>query len=325
MTLTIRDPDLFLSSLSAMMLTEPKPSYIYDQFASKEIEFGKGKGDTVQINRYPYFGDNGLTESSRSLDEQQTIGTSDPINQEVNKISVLLKEYSGPYNAVADSVAPLGVTEKVARQAQAKLIDSGNPADFFNSIGGRSLKDDHDRWHDRVLCNLMLTTTNVRNPDGVADGSTALTSTGSKLDHEDLMAIKEQMLSANVPTFEDGLYYATVSPRMEKHLRQDTDFREAMNYYNPTLRMRGELGIYEGFRFFVSTNIPTATVNSLTAYQGLFFGANAVGYGEGDLPVQVRMNKNDDYERFMYLIWLVYRGYALLDGRFIFKATTFAV
>lgn len=325
MALTIRNPDVFLTTLSAMMLLEPKPSYVFDQFALKEIEFGKGKGDTVQLNRYPYFGDVGLTEVARTLDESVAIGISDPVNQEINKISVVLKEYSGPYNGTASAVAPLGVTEKVARQAQAKLIDSGNPADFFNSIGGRSLKDDHDRWHDRVLCNLMLTTTNVRNPDGVVDGSTAVTGTGSKLDHEDLMAIKEQMLSANVPTFEDGLYYAVVSPRMEKHLRQDSDFREAMNYYNPTMRMRGELGIYEGFRFFISTNMPTATVNSLTAHQGVFFGAQAVGYGEGDFPVQVRMNKNDDYERFIYLIWLVYRGYSVLDSRFIFKARSFAV
>lgn len=324
MALTLRDADVFLQTLSAMMLYEPTPNYIFDQFAGKEIEFGKGKGDTIQINRYPYFGDAGLTSSARLLDEQQTIGTADPINQEINTVTVTLQEFSGPYNNSVGAVAPLGVTEKVARQAQAKLIDSGNPADFFNSIGGRSLKDDHDRWHDRVLCNLFLSTTNVRNPDGVTDGNTATTSTGSTLDHADLMAIKESLMEANIPTFSDGLYCAVVCPRMEKHLRQDTDFREAMNYYNPTMRMRGELGIYEGFRFFTSTNMPTDTINSLTAYQGLFFGPNAVGYGEGDFPVQVRMNKNDDYERFMYLIWLVYRGYSVLDSRFIYKARTFA-
>lgn len=324
MALTVKNADYFLSVLSAMMLLEPKPKYVFDQFANKEIDFTAGDGDTLQLNRYPYFGDIGLTESARTLDEQQTIGTSDPVNQSVNKVTVTLKEYAGPYNSTASAVAPLGVTEKVARQAQQQILDAENPADFFNSIGGMSLKDDHDRWHDRVLCNLFLGTTNNWNPDNVADGSTATTGTGSKLDHDDLMGIKEQLLTADIPTFDDGLYYAVVSPRMEKHLMQDTDFREAMRYYNPTQLMRGELGIYEGFRFFCSTNMPTETINSLTAYKGVFFGPNAVGYGEGNLPLQVRQNKNDDYERFMYLIWLVYRGYATLDSRFVYEARTFA-
>jgi hypothetical protein len=111
---------------------------------------------------------------------------------------------------------------------------------------------------------------------------------------------------------------------MEKHLKQDTSFREAMYYARPDNLLKGEIGTYEGFRFFSSNNLPTASINSLTAYQGLFFGPGVAGYGEGNLPLQVRINKNDDYERFMYLIWLVYRGYALLDERFCVKARTFA-
>ncbi len=324
MAITLRDEKLFLDALSTMTLLEPKPKYIFDQFAYKEIEFGKGKGDTIKINRYPYFGESGLTEYERKLDEQQTIGTSDPVNQETQQISVMLEEYSGPYNSTASKLAPLGITEKVIRQAQAKLIDSDDPLNFFNSIGGMNLKDDHDRWHDRVLCNLMLSTSNKWNPDGVTDGNTATTSTGSKIDHEDLMGIREQLASADVPTMSDGNYCAVIPPRMEKHLMQDTDFREAMNYYNPEQKMRGELTIYEGFRFFRSTNIPTATVNSLTAHQGIFFGEQAIGYGEGSIPLAIRKNKNDDYERFLYLIWLVFRGYSLLDERFIIKARTFA-
>ena len=325
MPLTIRNSDYFFSVLSSMMLLEPKPKYVFDQFAFKDIDFSKTLGDTIQLNRYPYFGETGLTITARSSDEQGTIGTADPINQEVNKVSVVLTEYNGPYNTAETKVSPLGVTEKVARQAQQKIIDGDDPLSFFNSIGGNSLKDDHDRWHDRVLCNLFLDTPNKRNPDGVVDGSTALTGAGSKIDEDDLGSIRETLLANDAPTFEDGLYYAVISPRIEKHLKQSSEFRSAMNYYNPEMKMRGEIGIFEGFRFFLSTNIPVATINSLTAHRGVFFGPNAVGYGEGNLPLQVRMNKNDDYERFMFLIWLVYRGYSLLDSRFVVEGRTFAV
>lgn len=307
-----------------MMLYEPKPKYVFDQFATVDVDFKATDGDTVKINRYPYFGDVGLTQEARKLTEQQTIGTSNPVRQEVNQVTVTLEEFTGPYNASVSAPAPLGVTEKVARRAEQKLLDTGDPTSFFNSIGGASLKDDHDRFHDRILCNLLLSTANIRNPDGVTDGNTATTSTGSKIDSDDLKEIKEQLEDADVPTDSDGLYIAVVCPRMEKHFRQEPDFKEAMHYYNPTQLMRGEIGVYEGFRFFSSTNIPTATVNSLTAYQGVFCGMDAIGYGEGGVPLQIRRNKNDDYERFMYLVWLVYRGYALMDGRFVYKARTFA-
>lgn len=324
MALTLRDPNLFFSALQSMMLTEPIPNYVFDQVAEKEIRFGAGEGDTVQLNRYPVFGDVGLSRTARKLTEQQTIGTANPIKQDTESVTIVLEEYSGPYNDSESQVAPLGLTEKVARQAEAKLIDTGDPTSFFNSIGGRSLKDDHDRWHDRVLQNLLDETTNEWNPDAVSDGSVETTGTGSKIDSEDLQGIKETLELNNSPTDSDGLYWAFVSPRMDKHLRQDADFKEAMHYADPQKLVRGEMGVYEGFRFIKSTNMTTETINSETAYKGYFLGLGAIGYGEGDLPLEIRMNKNDDYERFMYLVWLVFRGYALLDDRFVVEGRTYA-
>jgi len=324
MALTLRDPNLFFTTLSSMMLFEPRPAYVFDQFAMKEIRYGANNGDTVVLNRYPYFDDAGLTLADRQLSESDTIGTANPVSQDTDAVTVILQEYSGPYNGTESAIAPFGITEKVARQAEAKLIDTGDPLSFFNSIGARSLKDDHDRFHDRVLFNLLSTTTNKWNPDGVVDGSTASTSTGSTLDSDDLRGIKEQLENANVPPDSDGLYIAVISPRMDKHLRQDTDYKEAMRYASPENLLRGEIGVYEGFRFIKSTNMPTETINSLTAHKGIFMGVDAVGYGEGDLPLEVRKNKNDDYERFMYLIWLVFRGYSLLDERFVVEARTYA-
>lgn len=321
MALTVRNSAFFFNILNSEILLEPDANFVWDQFVKKGIDFKAMKGDTVFLNRYPYFGDGGATLAARTISETATIGTADPVNQDVNQVQVDLKELAGPYNSVAAHVAPLGVTEKVALQAQQEIINGGDPANFFNSIGGRSLKRDHDFVHDRILESFFDQTTNERNPGGVADGATTAS---SQINADDLRAIKENLMTRNIPRWEDGLYYAVVSPRMERHLREDTDFQEGVRFGAPERLFRGEIGIWEGFRFFVSTNLPTQTINSLTAHMGYFFGPDAVGYGEGLLPLQVRRNKNDDYERFIYLIWLVYRGYALLDERFIEEARTFA-
>lgn len=324
MALTTLESEVALAQLNtAMQLIDPQPNYLFDQFAMKNIDSGAfSDGDTVKINRYPMLGNNGLTLADRRLSETNTVGTANTTRQTVQQISVTLEEYMGPHDGTG--VGPLAVTEKAMRQAMVRYLDNGNLLSFFNSIGGMGLKNDHDKWHDRVLSDLMRTTTNKLNPDSVADGSTATTSTGSKIDVADLETLKEDMQSALVPTFPDGFYYAVIPPRMEKHLKQDADFKEATFYFKPDTQFKGVLTEFAGFRFWVSTNLPPTTVNSLTAYEGLFFGPQVVGYGEGNVPLNIRRNVNDDYSRFMYLIWQVYRGYSVLDSRFCYKVRTFA-
>lgn len=320
MALTVRDEAYFQTILSAAMLKDPKPAYVFDQFVAKEFDFDRTLGDTIELQRYPYFGDVGMSQVQRQLSETNTVGILDPVAITTNNVTLILQEYGGPYNGIADHVAPLGVTEKVARRAQRKLLDANNPESFVNSIGGDLLKDDYDRWHDRTLCDLYLTSPNSTNPGGAADA--AVTNT-DQISTADLATIKERLQNRFAPTWDDGLYMAIVSPRMEKHLRLDDSFRKAVQFGDPRRLFRGELGIYEGFRFMSSTNLPTETVNALTGHLGIFFGPRAVGFGEA-LAAQVRRNKTDDYDRFFYLVWITYKAYAALDTRFIEVARTFA-
>jgi N4-gp56 family major capsid protein len=324
MPITTLESEVALAQLNAgLQLIDPQPNYVFDQFAVKDIDGGAfSEGDTVKLNRYPMLGNNGLTETDRRLSETGTIGTTNSSKLTVQQIPVILEEYAGPHDGT--NVGPLAVTEKAMRQAMARYLDSGDMLSFMNSIGGMSLKNDHDKWHDRTLSNLMRTTTNKINPDNVADGSTAVTGAGSKIDSDDLKTLKEQMQTALVPTFPDGFYYSVITPRIEKHLKQDPDFKEACYYYKPDSQFKGVLTEFEGFRFWTSTNLPVTTVNSLTAHEGVVFGPQTVGYGEGNVPLQIARNNNDDYQRFLYLIWKVYRGYGMLDSRFIYKIRSFA-
>ena len=99
--------------------------------------------------------------------------------------------------------------------------------------------------------------------------------------------------------------------------------------------------VFEGVRFFESNNMPTATVNlnytssineslhptgagARTGHLGIFLGQQSIGEALAtELPVSVRLNNNDDYQRFVIAIWAMYGGWALLNERFITVARTY--
>ena len=99
--------------------------------------------------------------------------------------------------------------------------------------------------------------------------------------------------------------------------------------------------VYEGVRFFESTNLPSASVTltytavstdaeagntgsaTRTGYLGLFFGPQAIGVGVGGSGPEVLLNNNDDFQRFVIAIWRLYSGYALLNSSFVTVARTY--
>jgi hypothetical protein len=104
--------------------------------------------------------------------------------------------------------------------------------------------------------------------------------------------------------------------------------------------------IFEGFRLFTSNNVKrefvtlnyTASSNPAKhptgsaqreAFLGFFFGKNALGeaMGSGDdssMPVRIKRNFNDDYQRFLILIWQCFAGWALLNEDYVQVARTYA-
>ncbi|UBF29848.1 hypothetical protein K9N68_37190 (plasmid) [Kovacikia minuta CCNUW1] len=96
--------------------------------------------------------------------------------------------------------------------------------------------------------------------------------------------------------------------------------------------------VFEGVRFFESTNLPTASITltytsapsgittgsaARTAFLGLFFGQQAVGEGVWGAGPEVKLNENSDYKRFLIAIWSLYAGYALLNDSFVTVARTY--
>ena len=272
---------------------------------------------------------------------------------------VTLREYTGP----ADPSDPTQAsTFKIAREtlitAQRLLLDTGNLTAFHQSIGSLTLLDDYRRWRDRVFINELLkavskgkssdTQGGYYYPGDLAVGSLTYTnSEQAKFDvKDDLLRVVKSLRKRNTPTYQDGFYRCVCDPTFLMHLRQNSDFREVARYpgngqINPLMSaMQPNAAIYmgqgfgfEGVRFFESTNMPsqtaTATIGGTsTTYDsaiGMFFGPQSVGVGIGGNNAQVLLNNNDDFSRFIMMIWSLYAGFELLNADFVTVAYSFNV
>jgi len=348
-------------------------------------DFTRQPGQTVQLDRYKFWGTPG-TKDSRERIADQTIGTANSRNITKEKVLVVLKEYTGPADP-GDPTQPS--TFKIAREtlitAQRLLLDTGNLNMFHQSIGSLTLLDDYRRWRDRVFID-ELAKAEANGAAGTTQGGYyfaggktkdsqgRIAYTSAEYGNEvqqfqvktDLLTIVKDLRKRNVPTFADGLYRCICDPTFMMHLRRDSDFREIARYAgnpgqgmymgNPMMPnnasfymgpqagqgyfLAGEpvmpTGVqFEGVKFFESTNFPTKNVTatfdsggaanytSQEVAQGYFFGPQSIGVGIGGPNAQVLINNNDDFSRFIILIWQLYAGFEILNKDFVTTAYSF--
>ena len=222
-----------------------------------------------------------------------------------------------------------------------------------------------------------MKSTYTYNPGGVADGGTYANGPVKFDVVRDLETVVEDLTTRNVPRFEDGNYACICSPRFLKHLRQDPKFMEISRY--PGAIPITEMGqpsspmqparipfvnapwvgglmqgqamragmqsliptgfVFDNVRFFVSTNLPKASVPltytassdtneatgsaTRTGHLGIFFGPEAVGVGIGGAGPEVLLNNNDDFGRFVIAVWRQYAAFEILNPSFISVARSY--
>ena len=126
-------------------LYRPHPAYVAEMAVEPVVvhDFSRQPGQTVQLDRYKFWGSPG-TKDSRERIADQTIGTANSRNITKEKVLVVLKEYTGPADP-GDTTQPS--TFKIAREtlvtAQRLLLDTGNLNMFHQSIGSLTLLDDY--------------------------------------------------------------------------------------------------------------------------------------------------------------------------------------
>jgi hypothetical protein len=357
-------------------LYRPHPAYIIEMAAEPVVvhDFSKQPGQTVQLDRYRFWGKPG-TKESRERTADQTLGSASARNIVKDKVLVTLREYTGPADT-RDTTQPS--TFKIAREtlitAQRLLLDTGNLNVFHQSIGSLTLLDDYRRWRDRVFANELLKAVACGRANDEQGGyyfpggkkltgdtvETYEAGESAKFDvTTDLLEVVKDLRKRNTPTFADGYYRCIVDPTAMMHLRQNSDFREIARYpgqgmINPAQPSMapnanffmgmgpayGQAGfvagqpvmptgfLFEGVRWFESTNLPeqsykttitdvTATEASYEGAQLMFFGPQALGVGIGGNNAQILLNNNDDFSRFIIMIWSLFAGFEVLNKDFI--------
>jgi hypothetical protein len=376
-------------------LHRPHPAYVSELAIEPVVvhDFSKMPGQTVQLDRYSFWGSPGSKES-RERTPDQMIGTASSRSIQKQKINVTLKEYTGPADPEdAESPSTFKVSRENMMTAQRMLIDTGSLGVFHQSIGSLTLLDDYRRWRDRVFINELykafsrgkaseeqggyyfpkgLSQTELNYATGALGYNVSVAGREDEARFSvksDLLPVVKDLRMRNVPTFADGMYRCLCDPTFMMHMRQDKDFREVARYsglgvINPMQPMlqpnanfylgtgpsyggTGFVGgapampvgfIYEGVRFFESTNFPSysytvsingasgfsgTTAKSTKAATGFFYGPQALGIGIGGQNAQVLINSNDDFSRFVILVWSLFAGFEVLNYDFITVAHSF--
>jgi hypothetical protein len=280
-------------------------------FVKMVEEVGTGPGKVFLLDQPNYLTAGLMTEASRRLTEGTAVSAT-PQAVTMGQVPLTCREYAGPHDG--SNVAPVAITDFLKRRSKHDLVE----------YLGVLLRRDRNAWLDLVLCNLLLSTSNVSNGSGAASLSTATAGSNPLID-DDLAAIKLALQSRNIPRFSDGFYCLVISPQHEADLRKDDQFREIVRYQAAAGPLtQGHLGDYNGFHILVSNNVPTAGVGSggsVTGYQGVAFGPQAVGWGIG-MEAEARRSKADDFGREDRLLWISHEAFALLNGDFVQKVIT---
>lgn len=260
-------------------------------------------GKVILVDQPRYLGGT-FTEVSRRLTEGTPVSAT-PQAATMGQVTVTIREYAGPHDGSA--VAPIGITDFLKRRATHNLVE----------YIGTLLRRDRNRWVDRVIIELLVSTTNVTTPGDVAEGSLVA---GSKMTEDELSEGLRKLQERSIPTFANGMYMMVISPKHFEDLRADTKFRESVRYLGTDgALVSGHLANHGGFMIVVSSNIPTKGVGAggaVTGYQAVAFGPQAVGWAIG-MDAEARRSKDDDYGREDRVLWIAHEGWALLDTDFV--------
>lgn len=265
-------------------------------------------GKVILVDQPRYLGGN-YGEADRALTEGTRISAT-PQAPTMGQVSLTIKEYAGPHDGTA--VAPIGITDFLKRRSRHDLVQ----------YLGLLLRRDRNKFVDTVLVNLLLGTTNATTPSGTAEG--ALTA-GALFTETMLAEMLRKLQERNIPTFANGLYMCTISPKHFQDLRQDATFREQVRYLvqeNPLIT--GHVANYGGFMIVTSSNIPTKAVGAggaVTGYQGVAFGPQSVGWAIG-MDAEARRSKDDDYGREDRVVWIAHEAWQLMDANFAQRFVT---
>lgn len=290
------------ATYSKEILYQAQPMLVSAQFATRKVELGRNRGDSLKFTRY-----NNLVGNAK-LSEVENMPTTDISSTQA---SISVDEYG------------IAVTESE------KLVQTS-----WDDVIARAtllLGQHYGKTTDAMIQNELRAAGALSAL--YANGKAGRAALGSA-DKLNVTAIKDvnELLSTRKAVKINGSYVGLITPHTARGLRDDTAWLDAHKYAAPENIFLGEVGMIEGIRFVLTTALPqikastgavyrdgevtgeTQAVTNATidTYQNLFLGANAVGWAEA-LPVEFRDGGVIDYGRTRGLAWYAIQGAGAID------------
>jgi hypothetical protein len=322
-------PGGFLETLSAIMRSNNRPSYIFHQFPNVAINFAKGRGDTVDIPRSPYLAtvtDPADYQLSGSGVYAQSNATSR--NLQTGIIQCVIQEYGMGKTA---ATAPIGIPEFVAAYSMINLM----------SLLDRNIGFNYMQFEDLAIRRLWDPSSRVVYNDN-SEVTTTLADLavgdGGQLTEDFLNNLYAYMRSIQIPTYMDGCYGLAANTLAVTQYKNSLDkyapatalqIQDVTNVLNVSSggemdQVTGYLGKFNNFHIFETNAFGVGAAGTEGAQNETIagsprltrtsyaFGADTIGRGIG-APMTVRRDSTDDFGRIGRYAWFSEEGFCAVD------------
>lgn len=278
-------------------------------------EIGKSPGHTVRLNR-PRYGSGGFTLAAREVTSGTQISTT-PIDITSEQVTLTLKRYVGPYDAVVQNApAPYLVDKFDSSVALHSLVD----------LVSLNFQRDFDKWYDTVLATLISNGSTAIYPNGFTSVNQSSQQGDMPMDIDTIFRSIETLKGVvyssplNIPVFPNGRYRAFLTPTAARQIKDDPQAAQYLRYdanLNPVGGLNGAfIGSVAGCDLFESTTIPyAANTNAVNVMTNVMVGPGMLGQGFGRLP-QVMASTADNYGEHALLVHISYAAFNIMDSRF---------
>lgn len=270
-----------------------RPECKFRQFAAIKNAVGKNEGETHHWNVYSKVATRGT-----KLVETNTMPQT---NFTVTQGTMTITEYgnSVPYTGKLEALTEHNVKEIInsVMKEDAKECFDYAVYDQFNLTPLR-------------VCPTTATDTALIT---LTTNGTATVTNNVALGKNHIKSIVDTMKERNIPVYSGNDYAALARPTTFRQLKNDL---EAVHSYVPAgfqMILAGEIGRYEGCRFFEQTNVASAAWTNGKSDAAFFFGADTVAEGVA-IPEEIRGKIPDDYGRGKGIAWYYLGGFALQHG-----------
>lgn len=270
-----------------------RPECKFRQFSAIKNAVGKNKGETFHWNVYSKVATRGTT-----LVETSVMPVT---NFTVTQGTMTIAEMgnSVPYSGKLDNLSEHPIKEIInnVMKEDAKECFDYAAHDGFNSTPLRVAPT------GGTSTSLVTLTTN----------GTCTTTNNVALGKDHIKAIVDEMKERKIPVYEGNDYASIARPATYRQLKNDLEPVHTYTEAGFQKILAGEIGRFEGMRFFEQTNVENSGFSSGKSNFAFFFGADTVAEGIA-VPEEIRGKISVDYGRDKGVAWYYLGGFALQHG-----------